>query len=525
MVGNDLDLWIPRGADIEADEVPDYGQPDYFTIKVFHGSCIRDNKYVGGNVNFFDYVDKDKMSLVEIDNMVRQLDPTYEGQRIDYWYRIGSEDEALTKLSTDLDAITMCCCVPSIRLVLLYLDHIELHGVYGDSLDEVYEIEDIFFSQAKSGGVVIEELPDSPRKIAKRNAGIVIREVQDIVPFQQMKAASIGPNDKGKEKVDERSNQNSSGIDFDDLHDIDILDFMQSYGGQGFEDNEEDEEDDGSDGNNDDDYNPEVDDEDYDPYGIDDDDDDDDDDVEGMEGSQGADGGKQTEDGVGTSSQGSVLGSIDAYADLEDNEDMFANVDSDEERMGPAVNSDGEPEDEFPEFNPNTDMKKPEFCKGMIFANVRILRAALREKAIQGGWEYVYLKNDKQRLRVICKEDDCPFELYASKMQHENTLMIKTYESEHKCTRKWNNTMVRSRYLTAKFKDKIQLNENWNTGSLAQTMSTKIKARVSKQMAYRAKRAALLELEGSIREQFARLADYGKELQRVDPATTIDIKL
>ncbi|XP_024195746.1 acidic leucine-rich nuclear phosphoprotein 32 family member B-like [Rosa chinensis] len=135
---------------------------------------------------------------------------------------------------------------------------------------------------------------------------------------------------------------------------------MQSYGGQGFEDNEEDEEDDGSDGNNHDDYNPEVDDEDYDPYGIDDDDDD----VEGMEGSQGADGGKQTKDGVGTSSQGSVLGSRDAYADLEDNEDIFANVDSDEERMGLAVNSDREPEDEFPEFNPNTDMKKPEFCKG-----------------------------------------------------------------------------------------------------------------------------------------------------------------
>ncbi|XP_062020892.1 uncharacterized protein LOC133737327 [Rosa rugosa] len=117
-------------------------------------------------------------------------------------------------------------------------------------------------------------------------------------------------------------------------------------------------------------------------------------------------------------------------------------------------------------------------------------------------------------------EDDCPFELYALKMQHEKN----TYESEHKCTRNWNNTMVRSRYLTSKFKDKIQLNENWNTCSLTQTMSTKIKARVLKQMAYRTKRAALLELEGSNREQFARPANYGRKLQRVDPATTIDIK-
>ncbi|XP_024155794.1 uncharacterized protein LOC112163759 [Rosa chinensis] len=43
-------------------------------------------------------------------------------------------------------------------------------------------------------------------------------------------------------------------------------------------------------------------------------------------------------------------------------------------------------------------------------------------------------------------------------------------------------------------------------------------------MAYRAKRAALLEVEESIIQQYARLRDYGRDLQRVDPATTIDIK-
>ncbi|XP_024196125.1 uncharacterized protein LOC112199326 [Rosa chinensis] len=55
-------------------------------------------------------------------------------------------------------------------------------------------------------------------------------------------------------------------------------------------------------------------------------------------------------------------------------------------------------------------------------------------------------------------------------------------------------------------------------------MSANIKARVSTQMAYKAKREALLEVEGSIRYQFARLKDYGSELKRVDPETTIDIK-
>ncbi|XP_062019055.1 uncharacterized protein LOC133735674 [Rosa rugosa] len=208
----------------------------------------------------------------------------------------------------------------------------------------------------------------------------------------------------------------------------------------------------------------------------------------------------------------------------DDDEDMYRVDDSDEERMQHAIDSDGELEEVGIEFNPSTDMKKSNFCLKMQFATVQILRDALREKAIQGGWEYVYIKNDKTRLRVVCKENNCPFELFASKMQHESTLMIKRYNPMHNCYRKFNNSMVRQKYLTTKFKDQIALNEAIKPENLAKTMSASIRAGVSKSMVYRAKRAALLEVEeGGIKEQYARLADYGKELQRADPETTIDL--
>ncbi|XP_024159846.1 uncharacterized protein LOC112167108 [Rosa chinensis] len=169
-------------------------------------------------------------------------------------------------------------------------------------------------------------------------------------------------------------------------------------------------------------------------------------------------------------------------------------------------------------------MRRPVFKLGMMFGTVQILRNALREMAVQGGWEYIFLKNDKVRLRVICKEENCPFELFASKMQHEDTLIIKGYNPVHNCTRKYNNQMVKQRFLVAKFKDQIALNEHWKPDSLARTMSTSIRAKVSSQMAYKVKRAALLEVDGSIKYQFSRLRDYGNELKRVDPDTTVDIK-
>lgn len=121
---------------------------------------------------------------------------------------------------------------------------------------------------------------------------------------------------------------------------------------------------------------------------------------------------------------------------------MFGGQNSDEQRLGKTIHSDGELEDDFPEFNQKTDMKNPVFVKEMKFATVQILREVLRERAIQDGWEYTYIKNDRSRLRVICKKDDCPFELFASKMQHESTIMIKTYEPEHNCSRKFENSMV-----------------------------------------------------------------------------------
>ncbi|XP_024200432.1 uncharacterized protein LOC112203741 [Rosa chinensis] len=178
--------------------------------------------------------------------------------------------------------------------------------------------------------------------------------------------------------------------------------------------------------------------------------------------------------------------------DFEDNEGMYGAVDSDEEGIGHDYNSDDEGEgDRFPEFNPKVDMRDPHFCKGMKFASPKILRAAIRERAIQDGWEPLFLKNDRVRLRAICKAEDFPFESFASKMQHEDTLMIKTYHGEHNCARVYENSTVKTPYLTDKFADQIKLNPNISIEALAQTMAAGVRARVSFQQAYRTKKAAL----------------------------------
>ncbi|XP_024162805.1 uncharacterized protein LOC112169929 isoform X2 [Rosa chinensis] len=441
----------------------------------------------------------------------------------------------------------MCSAIPQWRLIILYLDHMELHNVFGEEDDDIFMYEDFLFNAAQSSSVIIEELPDSPKPGTSK--GIMIREVEETISTQASIVGGLGPKDKGKQKLVEHDpsqkqklvvydtckNQQSSGIgqssgrvgsskqqssgigqqanvqenEGSGLLDVEIdyLDELQSFGGMEYgseecSEHEENSEDGGGD------YDPCAEDEEYDHYGVDDDD-------EWL----------NEEDIEGTATRlESILGRSNVDEEWVDEEDMFGVDDSDDEKLVYTMNSDGKREELGCEFNPKTDMKNPAFKLKMKFATSQILRDALREHAIQGGWEYVFVKNDKTRVRVVCKEDNCPFQLFASKMQHESTLMVKSYDPVHKCTRKFNNSMVKQKYLTSKFKDQIALNESWKPESLAKTMSASIRARVSKSMAYRAKRAALLEVEGSIIEQYARLRDYGRELQRADPSTTINIK-
>lgn len=273
----------------------------------------------------------------------------------------------------------------------------------------------------------------------KRDVGVVIKVLDDDKPTQASNASVLDPNDKGKKKVCDEG-----------LVDIKIMDDQMSFNSETDVEESEDK-----------DYLPKFEDGDYDQYGLDDDNDAWlEDMVMDFE---------VNEDRVGPSTNTSIAitNVHEGALTFEDNEHMFSSTaDSNEEAIGPIINSDGEREDSFPEFNPKKDMKNPKFKKCMKFSSSHVLRETIREKAIQDGWEAVFIKSDKQRVMVICKVDNCPYELFASKMHLEDTLQIKTYIPEHNCSRIFDNSMVRAKYLSKQFVERIKLNIGWSTGTL-----------------------------------------------------------
>ncbi|CAL9007887.1 unnamed protein product [Prunus brigantina] len=81
-----------------------------------------------------------------------------------------------------------------------------------------------------------------------------------------------------------------------------------------------------------------------------------------------------------------------------------------------------------PEFNAATDMADPKFEIGMLFSDCKVFRAAVREYSILQNRDVVFIRNEALKLKAVCGDPDCGWMIYASKMQHDNTLQVKTYQ-------------------------------------------------------------------------------------------------
>ncbi|KAM1048982.1 hypothetical protein ACFX2C_028132 [Malus domestica] len=91
---------------------------------MYHGGQLSEDFYVGGNVDFFDFCDKDFMSMLEVDSMVEELG--YGNVFMSYQYRIiGMEiRNGLKPMMTDSDVINMCKFVPDHTVIDVYIEKI-----------------------------------------------------------------------------------------------------------------------------------------------------------------------------------------------------------------------------------------------------------------------------------------------------------------------------------------------------------------------------------------------------------------
>ncbi|XP_030525043.2 uncharacterized protein LOC115737179 [Rhodamnia argentea] len=195
---------------------------------------------------------------------------------------------------------------------------------------------------------------------------------------------------------------------------------------------------------------------------------------------------------------------------------LYANASSDNVDF---LNMDSQFEYTHPEFNADVDMEK----LGMCFSNAKEFREAIKNYAIKNGRQVRFAKNAPNKVRAVCSEG-CGWLIYASKMQGEQTLQVKTYNPIHKCNRALHVPQVSSKWLAKKYCDRLRNNPTWPGASMKKTMESENVLKLSRTMVYRARATAMSMVTGNEREQFRMLRSYCQALLDSNPRSTFVIK-
>ncbi|GKA05152.1 hypothetical protein Tco_0684272 [Tanacetum coccineum] len=97
--------------------------PSVFSLEIHHGGKLSqapNRLYDGGKVNWFDQIDSDGFSVVEVNQMLKCLG--YLNPKMEYWYKMPDKD-ALLSLSNDNDVLRFIKYVDRYKLMQLYVVH------------------------------------------------------------------------------------------------------------------------------------------------------------------------------------------------------------------------------------------------------------------------------------------------------------------------------------------------------------------------------------------------------------------
>ncbi|XP_073152078.1 uncharacterized protein [Henckelia pumila] len=186
------------------------------------------------------------------------------------------------------------------------------------------------------------------------------------------------------------------------------------------------------------------------------------------------------------------------------------------------IRDNGSDDESFPVFNP-VELYDPTFEMGMLFSTKKELRHAVHSHAIKTQRSINITKNDKIRLYAKCANMECGWKLHALKLQDECTFQVRIYEPKHTCAPYFHVKNLKSGWLSMKYESKFRSDPKRNVKGFRTDVMKEIKCHVSKHQAYKAKKKAILLVEGVARDQYSLLWDFAEEIKRTNPGSTVII--
>ncbi|KAK0586338.1 hypothetical protein LWI29_005213 [Acer saccharum] len=472
-VEDDDDLASPSSLCVTVFLDPD-DLENYFSFRVHHGGEFdgKMENYIGGTISFFDYVSMDELSLLDMDDIAIQLQYRLP---VGYWIEVSGYEKPFN-IGTDHDLMWFKDKIPHNRVLDLYIEPIQaVQTVIGNELilSQQQESQEHLYSFSDD-----EEQPTGGVNIGPVGAGVEVG----------FGGVNIGPVGAGVEVGSGGVNIGAASVE---------IGSASVVGNIGDELNVESTE------------NEEVVESDYEQE------------PEDIAANTCVDPTRDWE---------SLQVAVIPHAECGSGSDL--DLGSDDLRS--LDGSDGEEDDGGPrrkfiktnyhEFNPRCDLQDPIFRVGMEFGSADLFRKAIRAHAVKHRRVVKFKKNDPNRIKAVCMGEGCQWFVYASWLADHKTFKIKSLVDEHTCVMSFRNKFVNSKMIAEKYVGQWRVNPDWNFAGLSQQLRTDTSVDASVWQYYRARKAARQMIQGSVKEQYSKLWEYGAEIRRMNPGSTVMIK-
>jgi len=158
--------------------------------------------------------------------------------------------------------------------------------------------------------------------------------------------------------------------------------------------------------------------------------------------------------------------------------------------------------------------KSYEFRLGMEFNSLDDFKDAIVEWNVLNGHHIKFVKNDKIRVRAVCREK-CGFLAFCSKVGDRHTYQLKTYNKDHTCARVTKNKSVSSKWVAKDVIKKLHSDKKINIHTIMNDMRREHAVGITKGRAWKAKQIAKAVVEGDAARQYTKLWRYVVELKRL----------
>ncbi|WVZ24993.1 hypothetical protein V8G54_003537 [Vigna mungo] len=219
---------------------------------------------------------------------------------------------------------------------------------------------------------------------------------------------------------------------------------------------------------------------------------------------------------------------MDAMRGLSDNEWLSEELISDvEESEGEEDGGSSKSKTTFPTFSMPRSMDGYKWEVGTFFAEKKEFMDGIRTYALSNGRNMKFIKNDKKRIIVKCLggKGKCNWYAYCAFRIDVNAWQLRKVVDTHSCSRDFNVKLMTSKWLSERMEKSVRENPTMKVMDIRDKVTRKWNVGISRNMAFRARAMAKDKIEGSFHEQYRRLYDYGHELLKINPGSTVQMKV